>query len=115
MQQAALGAIGESLIDCQVAGEHNAHVVRPVENFFGFKGSVEVSGKVKQPRTLRANLRTDKADTLVPVPVLPASPASSDFRFNFNGMIVGFRDTAGDASIPRVTVASLGEDGGVAL
>ena len=81
MQQAALGAIGESLIDCQVAGEHNAHVVRPVEHLLRLKGTVEVARQMKQPRTLRANLGTDKADTLVPVPILPASPTSSHFRF----------------------------------
>ena len=84
MQKSPLTAVRESLIDGEVAGEHDAHVVRPVENFFGFKGTVEVARQMKQPRTLRANLRTDKADTLVPIPVLPASPASSDFRFLFS-------------------------------
>ena len=61
------------------------------------------------------NFRADKADTFVPIPILPASPASSDFRFDLHGVIVRFRDTACDAAIPRVAIAALGEDRRVAL
>ena len=75
----------------------------------------EVTGKVKQPRALCPNFAADKADTLVPIPVLAASPASSDFRFDFDSMAVGFRDAAGDAAVPRVSVPALGKDGRVSL
>ena len=46
MQQSSLGAIREPLIDGQIAGEHDAHVVRPVEYLLRLKGAVEVAGMV---------------------------------------------------------------------
>jgi hypothetical protein len=45
--------------------------MRPVEHLLSLKPTVEVTGKVKQPRTLRANFGADKADALFPIPVLP--------------------------------------------
>ena len=115
MQQSPLRAVRESLIDSQVAGKHYPHLVRSVQNLLCLKGSVEVAGKVKQPGALSPDFRADKADTFVPIPVLPASPASSDFCFDLHGVIVRFRDTAGDAAIPRIAIAALGEDRRVAL
>ena len=78
-----------------------------------FKSPVEVASQMEQPRILRANFGADKADALFPVPVRPPRPPSPHFRFEFHRMVVRFRDAADDAAIPRVAVASLGEDGRV--
>ena len=88
MQQSSLRAVRESLIDGQIAGEHDSHVMGAVQNLLGLKGPVEVARQMKQPRTLRANLRTDKADTLVSIPVLPSCTTSSHLRFDLHCMVV---------------------------
>ena len=75
MQQSSLGAIREPLIYGQIAGEHDAHVVRPVEHLFRFKGPVEVARQMQQPRILSANFGANEADTLLPIPILPDSLA----------------------------------------
>ena len=46
-------------------------MVRPVEHLLSLKPTVEVTGKVKQPRTLCPNFAADEAHALVPIPVLP--------------------------------------------
>ena len=46
VQQSSLGTIRKSLIDGQIAGEHDAHVVRPVEHLLRLKPSVEVTDKL---------------------------------------------------------------------
>ena len=106
MQQSSLRAVREPLIDRLVAGKHDSHVVRPVEHLLSFKPTVEVTGKVKQPRTLRPNFAADKAHALVPIPVLSACSSGSHLGLDLHSMAVGFRDSAGDAAIPRVAVHS---------
>ena len=106
MQKSPSTAIRESLIDGEVAGEHDAHVVRPVEHLLSLKPSVEVARQMKQPRVLCANFGTDKAHALFPIPVLSACSSRPDFGFQFHRVIVGFRDATGYTAIPRVAVPS---------
>ena len=67
-----LRAVRESLIDSQVAGEHDSYVARPVKHRLCLKSPVEVAGLVKQPRILCANFGTDKTYTLFSIPILSA-------------------------------------------
>ena len=83
MQQSSLGAIREPLIYGQIAGEHDTHVVRPVEYLLRLKGPVEVPGKVNQPRILCANFGADKTRSFLPIPISPASTRRQLVRLSY--------------------------------
>ena len=132
MQQSALRAVGKSLVDGQVGGEHRSHLVRPspphppsatwqdreqngratrgggsatpVEQLLRLERRVEVASEMQQPAVLRSDLGADEAHALVRVPVLSACATSPHLCFELHSMVMRSRHAARDAAIPSVPV-----------
>jgi hypothetical protein len=107
-----LRSICESLINCNIRGQHGTHHVPfgRIHQLFSLVLLVEISSQMEQPRVLRSNLASQKRHLFLTIPTGTSLTFRTDTTFNFQCMGMTFGNAFDQSSIPRISITSLREN-----